>query len=221
MIGKRSSLNDTFARKGKQMRLTHRLKRHVTENKWQYLLIVLIFLAGVILGDFKADDLTSGVKDHLLGLIDSYLKGGTESAVAKQAILWNSFLNQAKSITAIWFLGLTIIGMPLILAIVFLKGFSLGFTISFLVSERAVSGILISVLSILPQNLIYIPLLIIWSVVGINFSIYITRSRTGNGVPLGRGFVGYTLLMLISLVIVLVGALIEAYLAPLFLGLFI
>jgi len=203
------------------MKLTQRLKRHVRENKWQYLLIVVIFLAGIVVGDFKAGGLANGVKEHLLGLIDDYLKGGTAAGAAKPVILWNSFLNQAKSIIAIWFLGLTIIGMPLILAIVFLKGFSLGFTVCFLVSERAASGVLISILSILPQNLIYIPLLIVWSVVGINFSIYITRSRAGGGVPLSRGFIGYTLLLLISLVIVLVGALIEAYLSPLFLGLFI
>lgn len=203
------------------MKLTLRLKQHVSENRWQYLLIVVIFLAGIIIGDYKSGGLNDGVKNHLLGLIDNYLNGGADAELNKQAILFNSFLNQAKSVVAIWFLGLTIIGMPLILAIVFLKGFSLGFTVCFLVKEKAMSGILISILSILPQNLIYIPLLIIWSVVGINFSVYITRSRSGIGIPLGRGFISYTLLMLISLMIVLVGALIEAYLSPLFLSLFI
>ncbi len=203
------------------MKLTLRLKQHVSENRWQYLLIVLIFLAGTIIGDYKSGGLTDGVRTHLLGLIDDYLQGGSDAQLNKQAILFNSFLNQAKSIVAIWFLGLTIIGMPLILAVVFLKGFSLGFTVCFLVKEKAMSGILISILSIVPQNLIYLPLLVIWSVVGINFSIYITRSRSGIGIPLGRGLLSYTLLMLISLIIVLVGALIEAYLSPLFLSLFI
>lgn len=203
------------------MKLTLRLKQHVSENRWQYLLIVLIFLAGIVVGDYKSGGLTDGVRNHLLALIDGYLRGGTETDLGKQAILFSSFINQAKSIAAIWFLGLTIIGMPLILAVVFLKGFSLGFTVCFLVKERAMSGILISILSILPQNLIYIPLLIIWSVVGINFSIYITRSRSVIGIPLGRGLISYTLLMLVSLVIALVGALIETYLSPLFLNLFI
>lgn len=203
------------------MKLTQRLKRHVRENRWQYLLIVIVFLAGIIMGDSKAGGLANGVRDHLLGLIDNFLEEGTGAGTAKSVILWNSFLNQAKSIMAVWFLGLTIIGMPLILAIVFLKGFSLGFTICFLVSERAVAGVLISILSILPQSMIYIPVLIIWSVVGINFSIYITRFRSGGDVPLSRGLASYTLLMLVTLIIVWVGALIEAYLAPLLLGLFI
>jgi len=185
------------------------------------LLITLIFLTGILVGDYKALGLTSGVKSHLLTLIDNYLKGGVNVGLDKQAILFNSFINQGKSIIAVWFLGLTIIGMPIILALVFLKGFSLGFTIGFLVKEKAVSGILISILSILPQNLVFIPLLIIWSVVGINFTFYIARGRLGSGIPLSKGFISYTMLMMISLGVVLIGSLIEAYLSPWFLSLFI
>ncbi len=203
------------------MNYKNRLKRHISENRWQYFLITLIFLTGVFVGDYKALGLAGGVRSHLIGLIDNYLKGGVSADLDKQVILINSFLNQAKSIVAVWFLGLTIIGMPIILAVVFLKGFSLGFTISFLVQEKAVSGVLISFLSILPQNLVYIPLLIIWSVVGINFSVYIARGRIGSGIPLGKGLISYSILMLVFLLIVVVGALIEAYLSPWFLGLFV
>lgn len=173
------------------------------------------------MGDYKTAGLTSGVKNHLLTLIDDYLRGGVNVGLDKQVILLNSFLNQAKSIIAVWFLGLTIIGMPIILGVVFLKGFSLGFTVSFLVKEKAVSGVLISILSILPQNLVFIPLLIIWSVVGINFTIYIAKGRSIGGMPLGKGFISYTVLLLVSLVIVLIGSLMEAYLSPWFLSLFI
>jgi stage II sporulation protein M len=191
------------------------------ENRWQYLLITLIFLLGVLIGDYKVMGLAGGVKSHLLSLIDDFVKGGINADLDKQTILLNSFLNQAKSIIAVWFLGLTVIGMPIILGIVFLKGFSLGFTIAFLVKERAVSGILISILSILPQNLVYIPLLIIWSVVGINFSVNIARGKAGSAVSLGGALVSYTLLMMVFLLIVLAGAFIETFLSPWFLGLFI
>lgn len=202
------------------MKPKHRLQQHISENRWQYLLITLIFFIGVIIGDYKTTGLTSGVKNHLLALIDDYLKGGVNVGLDKQVILFNSFINQAKSITAIWFLGLTIIGMPIILGVVFLKGFSLGFTVSFLVKEKAMSGVMISILSILPQNLVFIPLLIIWSVVGINFTIYIAKGRSMSGLPLSKGFISYTVLLLVSLVIVLIGSLIEAYLSPWFLSFF-
>jgi stage II sporulation protein M len=203
------------------MNIRRKLKQHIMENRLQYLLITLIFISGVFIGDYKVTGLTGGVKSHLLSLIDDYLKGGINADLDKQVILLNSFLNQAKSILAIWFLGLTVIGMPVILGVVFFKAFSLGFTIAFLVKERAVSGVMISILSILPQNLVYIPLIIIWSVIGINFSVYIARGRAGSAVPLGRALITYTMLLMFFLILVLAGALIEAYLSPWFLGLFI
>ncbi len=203
------------------MKFKHKLKEHVSQNRWQYLLIAFVFVAGIIVGDYKALGLAGGVKSHLLILIDEYLQGGTSAGLDKGVILYNSFTNQAKSIIAVWFLGLTIIGMPLILGVVFLKGFSRGFTISFLIKEKALAGALITILSILPQNLAYIPLLLIWSVVGINFSIYIAMKRVGSVINLGKAVMTYTLLLPGAMGIVLMGAHIQAYLTPSLLSLLI
>ena len=165
--------------------------------------------------------LEGGVRSHLLDLLDKYLQADSQGSTNGAILLFYAFLNQAKSIIGIWFLGLTVIGMPLILALVLLKGFSLGFTIGFLVQEKAGAGILISILSILPQNLVYIPLLIIWSVVGINFSVFIATGRQGRVASLGRALVSYTMLMLVFLLIILMGAFIEAYFSPWFLKNFV
>ena len=199
----------------------HKIKMHISQNRGQYILITLIFIIGAVIGDYKVLDLEGGVKSHLLGLIDNYLKGGMQTDLSGQTILLNSFLNQAKSILAIWFLGLTVIGIPLIFGLVLLKGFSLGFTIGFLVQEKAGAGIIISIISILPQNIVYIPFLIIWSVIAINFSMYIVTGRSENRVPLGRALLSYSLLMFLFLLIVLIGAFIEAYLSPWLLSLFL
>ena len=198
------------------MKLKGRIKQHISANRWQYILIVLIFTAGLIVGNCKVPGLEGGVRNHLLELLNNFLRADNQ-AMSGAVVLFYAFLNQAKSIIGIWFLGLTAIGMPLILALVFLKGYSLGFTIGFLVQEKAGAGILITILSILPQNLVYIPLLIIWSVIGINFSVFIAMGRQNRAVSLGRALVSYTMLMLVFLLIVLIGAFIEAYFSPWFL----
>jgi stage II sporulation protein M len=161
------------------------------------------------------------VKSHLLSLIDSYLKGGIQAGLNDQGILFNSFLNQAKSILIIWFLGLTIIGLPFILGWVFFRGFSLGFTIGFLVQEKAGAGVLISILSILPQNIVYIPVFIIWAVAALNFSLFIARGRAPGITNLSRALIAYSFFMLFFLGLALMGAFIEAYLSPWFLSLFL
>ncbi|MEN6327794.1 MAG: stage II sporulation protein M [Syntrophomonas sp.] len=196
------------------MNLKLRIKQHIRENRGQYFMISLIFLAGIIVGNYKVTGLEGDVSSYLLKLVDNYLQGGVAGSLDGNSIIWGAFLSQAKIVAAIWFLGLTVIGLPLILAVVFLRGFSLGFTVGFLYQEKALTGILISLISVLPQNLVYIPFLIMWAVIAMNFSIFIVKGRNSSVMPLGTGFISYSILVLIFLLLFLLGAFIEAYLSP-------
>jgi stage II sporulation protein M len=199
------------------MVLRQRLKQHIRDNRWQYLVISLIFLIGLAMGAQKVEGLEGGVRDYLGEMIDNYLLEGRESPIYGSGILLAAAATQAKTVLAIWFLGLTIIGVPLILAVVFLRGYALGFTVGFLIHQKGGAGVLMSILSILPQNLVYIPFLIIWSVVAVNFSAYLVGRNSGGS--LGRTFGNYSLLLAIFMLLFIVGAFIEAYLSPWFLSL--
>lgn len=195
------------------MSLKSRIKQHLSENRLQYILVIIVFLLGLIMGNYQVTGLDGGVKSHLSGIIDSYLTGGLDGSLYGPEILGSSFLKQLQATLLVWLLGLTVIGLPLVLVFIWLRGFSLGFTISFLLHDRATDGILISIVSVLPQNLIYIPFFLAWSVMAINFSVYILKGRN-SGLPLGRAVIIYTGLMLTYLLIFLAGAFVEAYLSP-------
>ena len=200
------------------MGLRQRLKQHIRNNRWQYLVISLVFLIGLGMGTQKVAGLEGGVRDYLGELIDNYLQEGQEAPIYGVSIFLAAAATQGKTVLAIWFLGLTIIGVPLILAVVFLRGYALGFTIGFLVHQKGGAGIIMSVLSILPQNIVYIPFLIIWSVIAVNFSAYLVGRNPG-GVSLGKALVNYSLLLAVFLAMFMTGAFIEAYLSPWFLSL--
>jgi stage II sporulation protein M len=71
--------------------------------------------------------------------------------------------------------------------------------------------------SVAPQNLIIVPVIIICSVTGISFSIYLIKNRflQRNGKPLSQHFMSYTI-MTLSLVFILFGvSLFEAFVTPL------
>lgn len=195
----------------------NRIKAHIQENIIQYLLVVIILLAGIVLGNSKVTGLDGEVRIHLLELVDNYVQGNT----GEQSLLWGAFLNQARIVVGVWFLGLTVIGLPLILAVIFYRGFSLGFTVGFLVSEKAGAGWLLSIVSILPQNLVYVPFLAIWSVIAMNFTVYIVKGRKSSLVPLTTAVIRYSMLMLFFLLLFLAGAFVEAYLSPWLLSLII
>jgi len=199
------------------MSLAQRLKQHIRNNRWQYIVIGLVFLVGLVMGGQKVEGLEGGVRDYLRELIDTYLQEGQKAPIYGPGILLAALATQAKTVVAIWFLGLTVIGVPLILAVVFLRGYALGFTVGFLVQQKGGAGVIMSILSILPQNLVYIPLLIIWAVIAVNFSSYLIGRHPG--AALGKTLINYSLLLAVFLVLFTAGAFIAAYLSPWFLSL--
>lgn len=203
------------------MNVKSKIKLHIKENKWHYIILTLFFSLGIFLGYHKVYSLSGEVREHLLSLINNYLLGGFRGELSANHIFSSAYIQQLKSIILIWFLGLTVIGIPLIIGVIFFRGFSLGFTLGFLINEKASAGVIISILSILPQNIIYIPLVIVLSLIAINFSIYIVKGRDIGGLPLTKGLIRYLLILLIFSVVVLSGVLIETYLSPWLLGIFL
>lgn len=201
------------------MNLKLKVKQHLKENKWHYILLISIFVLGMFLGYQKVYSLQGEVKAHLLELINNYLLGGYKGELSGNHIFLSAYFQQFKSIFLIWFLGLTVIGVPFILGVIFFRGFSLGFTVGFLVQEKASAGVIVTILSILPQNIVYIPIIIVWALIAINFSVYIVKGRDSGGLPLTKGIIRYFIFLIFFTILIAVGILIEAYLSPWFLGL--
>jgi len=202
------------------MGLKSRVRQHLKENSLQYILILGIFIIGFILGLLNVRGLDDGVKQYLLSMLDNYLHQGVEGELYGRTIFITAFINQAQTLLSIWLLGLTVIGFPLILVVILLRAFSLGFSLGFLLQEKAGTGILLSIITILPQNLVYIPCLLVAAVVAMNFSVYVVKSRSGSENPLGVALLSYSIIMLLLFLGIVLGAFIEAYLSPWLLGLF-
>lgn len=194
------------------MRLKQIFKKHIKDNSLKYIIILAILLLGIILGSYKSAGLEGGVRGYLLELVDNYIDYSQN--VQGHDLFFKTFLKQAEMILLVWFLGLTVIGFPLIMAVVFFRGFALGFTTGFLIYEKAGIGVIITFLSVLPQNLVYIPLFILCAVIALNFSLYILAGNKNKALPLIRGIFMYTLMFLIILVFFALGAFIEAYFVP-------
>jgi stage II sporulation protein M len=112
----------------------------------------------------------------------------------------------------LWFSGLTVLGIPLILFVVASRGFILGFTVGFLVKEKAAAGVFLAGAAILPQNLFYIPAILGAAVIAYYFSslLLIGFGKSFNW----YSFMVYSLLFVLISFLLLVGTLLEAFLVP-------
>lgn len=120
-----------------------------------------------------------------------------------------------KTLGLIWLLSLSVIGIPLALGIVFFKGMILGFNISLLFSQFSWAGLWFACTSIIPQNLIIIPVYILVSVSGVAFAVTLVKNRLiyhrGELYP---RFLSFSFVVLGAVPILIISALFQSYISP-------
>ena len=72
-----------------------------------------------------------------------------------------SLFHNSKFIGLMGSWDISIIGLPIILNLLFMKGMVVGFTVGFLVNQMGWNGFILSFVSVLPQNFIIIPIFIV------------------------------------------------------------
>ncbi|MDO4540149.1 MAG: stage II sporulation protein M [Syntrophomonadaceae bacterium] len=190
-----------------------RLAGHIRDNRWQYRVVMAAVLLGIVLGCYRA----WGMAEAPAGELMLHLQEISAAGMPQEfwAVAW---LNQATAALLLGVLGLTVIGLPVILAILLYKAYALGFSVILLLTMGGGQPAFNVLAGLLLPNLVYLTLLALWAVPALNFSLYlIDRHRQGATQGLGRNLLRYCALLAPVLVGLGVGALLEVSLAPLLL----
>lgn len=197
-------------------RVHQALGKYLRNNLLLYALIILFFITGIVFGALGVRTLNVKQELELVTYVDRFLFTIDPASLSSQLIAQHAITNNLKLILTIWFLGLTVIGIPIIIGLVFTRGFVLGFTVGFLVYQKMWSGVVLTLTAILPQNLLNIPTLVVAGVTAVSFSTYLVRGRFQPGaVALWGQFINYSLLMLMLCLVAGLAGIIEAYISPL------
>ncbi|WP_445492088.1 stage II sporulation protein M [Niallia sp. 03133] len=190
---------------------------HFREHSSIYLFIVVLFLMGVIFGAVVVNSLTLTQKEDLFYYLSQFFGQVSDGKMADGKDLFlQSFSHNSKFIGLMWLLGISIIGLPVILILLFIKGMVVGFTVGFLVNQMGWNGFLLSFVSILPQNIIVIPIFIISATLSVAFSFKMIRQQfiKKMGEPMLPLFGRYLFLLLMSFLFLATAAGIEAFISP-------
>lgn len=191
---------------------------HFSQHITLYFVIILCFSVGIASGVFSVKALSESQKAQLTDyLVSTFQSLFSRGQINNSQVLWESISYNFKTTIIIWIMAVSIIAFPLIFFIVGIRGFVLGFTIGFLIDNLGYKGILFSLVSILPHNIIILPSYIILSVVSINYSVSIIKSRKLNKYVKSektKKFFAYTFLTIVIYIILISGSLIEAYISP-------
>ena len=190
------------------------IKGYLRQNFKPVLCIFIFFIGGLVLGALSTKMLDLRQQGDLLNYFNDFLNQLSSVDFSNSMVVQQVIATHLKLICCIWFLGLTVIGVPLIVALVFARGFVLGFTVGFLVEKKAAQGLILAIFSVLPQNILFIPALLSAAVAAISFSVWLIKGKLIFSQPLLPRLFAYSLILLLTGLLITTGGLVEVYLAP-------
>jgi len=185
------------------------IRKHIHEHKSLYLIIVLIFTLGFIVGSvnsaFLGQDIKQESTNYILNFVESLKTKNIDNTLLFQEVMSSNL----KPIIYIWIFGLIIIGIPAVFIYVGLYGYSMGFTITSVISSLGGGkGSVFLITSLIPQEVIFIPVIFFMALNAIIFSKIINNSIKSN---MKSEIMNYTLLLIISSVLVFCVSLFQTY----------
>lgn len=195
----------------KTSRVTKIIINHIKDNLKSYIVVSLILLIGIILGVFFVNNMNTAQAEELKSYINDFINALKQGyTINNMELLKKSMGNNLLFTFLMWFIGSTVVGIPIVLGIVAFRGFCLGYTISAVIailgSEK---GLLFFISSILLQNLIFIPCMLALSVSGIKLYKSIMKDKRKENIKIE--IFRHTAFSLLMLALLLLSSLIETY----------
>lgn len=198
-------------------RIFQSLGEHIHKNLILYMVTLLFVCIGIVIGIYTVKYMDKVDKNNLVNFLLSVTKKINPKNIDNKYVFIQALKNNMIFILVIWFLGLTMLGIPIIFITDLIKGFTIGFTSSLFINGLGAKGILLNLLILFPQNIIYIPAIIILSVIASEFSLRILKNgshmimdKSNNWVHI----VTYSTTFLLVSSFMFIGFIIEGYISP-------
>lgn len=186
---------------------------HIYENLKSYIIVIIIFLIGIIAGVIFINNINETQITEIQNYINSFITSlKTDSHIDKIELLKNSISDNLILIVSMWFIGSTVIGIPIVLGIVLLRGFCIGYTVSSIIGVLGVQkGMLFLFTTVFIQNLIFIPVIICMAVSCIKLYKSIMKDKRRENIKLE--IIRHTVISIILLLCLVVASLVEVYIS--------
>jgi stage II sporulation protein M len=194
------------------------IRDYFHERIFLFVLVLILFLMGIIFGVLAAGVLDKHQKIDLLNYLNQGLHGQiTQNQVyTRQTILAN-----IQMVFFLFFMGISVIGVPLALLLVFTRGFILGFSSGFLFQTMGLKGFILTMVGIIPHNLLFIPALFLMVVAIMDCAAALTKIRfTKKPVALGSELIKCSVLTLLVLIIMVLAGVLQGNVSPVVTGWF-
>ncbi len=172
---------------------------------------IIAFIFGIFFITILSNKDISIVKDY----ITTFITNIHDKQINFLSILKDTFFSHLIILIIIWLLGISIIGIPIIIFFYFFKIFSLGFALSSFVLTYKIKGLIFSFLYLFPNEIIkyFVYTLIVTNSIKISKKIIksIMKKETIDFHVLLKK---YTKILIISIIIIFISVIYETFAIP-------
>jgi len=156
------------------------------------LMTVAVFSLGLLFGSLATEVLTSSERLQLAIWLKTVVN--FESSRLFSATMFRSALiANMKVLGLLYVLGISVAGIPLVLAVLFLRGFVVGFGFAFLSQSASGHGLSVLLTTVVAQNLFMVPIYLTAGTLALWFSWNLIRKDGASKVAPWKALGGYTL----------------------------
>ena len=194
----------------------HRFIREALRRDWLlYFGVAAVFVFGLLLGALKVNFLHPAQAEKLYRFVEAFARQVPGIFPAPGQLLWEAVSAKLAVILLFYLLGLSFLGIPFILALVFFEGFALGFTLALICRCFPwPKGAVLSLCTFLPQHALYLPALLLGAGGALSFSLLLVPRPSSSFGAVWPSLLNYTALMFFALAMAAGGVLVEAFLTP-------
>lgn len=156
-------------------KLKNVIKTKINQHKKILFFIILLFIIGFIAGTIFMTILSKTDQTYVKDYMTSYIENIRNNNLNYLTCFKDSTISNLLLFIVIFLLGISVIGIPIIIFIYFFKSFILGFSITSFILSFGGKGIIYTLIFLIPNIIIY-ALLTILTIYAIKVSIYFIYS---------------------------------------------
>ena len=189
------------------------ISNHIYNNLKQYIIVSVLLVIGIVIGVMVVNNTKIDMKEEIKTVITTFIEClKTEYQIDSMNLLKNIIGNHIIFAFLLWFLGCTVIGIPIVYILITYKGFSLGYTISMVIYTLGTGkGILFNLITMFLQNLLIIPAILALAVSGMKLYSSIMKDKRRENIKIE--IIRHTVFSFFMLLILILSALIDVYIS--------
>ena len=192
-----------------------KLKNKIGINRNLFVFLMVIVIVGIVFGAMFSTILDLNDKQLVGSYLNDFFTNVKSGELNYKSSLINSLIFTAGFALLIWLLGISVIGFFIIIFLLFLKSFILGFTVGSLIINFKLKGVLYSFIYVFPHQVINVLIFMLLCGYSLIISFKLISCFMGKKVlDFKNIFNRYLIVLLISVLVLVLTSLYEVYVMP-------